>query len=414
MLLQVQVPQREKKLIMSNFPQLTSSRRVRKKSSLKRFWMTVGLVTTFSLNFVLMFKFFPPIASIIPFKRLHHQSIQTCPDFGCPIYPAELTDYLHELLDEHFVKNKLSLTSSSFDFGSDHFALLTQTGKSHFVNQDRAVLISPFHTAVTSNTEPSFLIGVFDGHGREGHVVANHIAHDFPQRLANELNTLSHKSTVDDSSIIKALNKTVVEVDIYGPPNFMLGGSTATIAFRRGSKLYIANTGDSQTAVVALPEASTIHRPPTPEDAVIIYKTRQDKPDLPDEYARISALNGTIYIDPQSHDSRVIVRSNAAREDIMLAMSRSLGDWEWKPVGVIAEPIIDVIDLNQHPHAFLIAASDGVWGMRRDQFFAKQFSESFYAGNRHPLHQCWQVIHSITPKLQEGYRDDMTAVVMKL
>lgn len=374
--------------------------------------MSLGLVTTFSLNFVFLFKFQPKKSPFIPSKGLEHQDIQSCPDFGCPIYAAELTDYLHELLDEMFVKNDGS-RGNSFDFGSDHFALLTQTGKSHFVNQDRAVLISPFHTAVTPNHETSFLIGVFDGHGRQGHIVANHIALDLPQRLADELNTLTH-DVVDDASIVKALNKTIVEVDIHGPPNFLLGGSTATIAFRRGSKLYVANTGDSQTVVVALPDTSTLERPLTPQDANIIFKTRADKPDLPDEYARISALNGTIHIDAQSHDSRVIVHSIAAREDIMLAMSRSLGDWEWKPVGVTAEPIIDIIDLNQHPHAFLIAASDGVWGMRRDQFFAQQFSESFHVGNRHPLYQCWQVLNTITPKFQQGYRDDMTAVVMKL
>lgn len=300
-----------------------------------------------------------------------------CPDFGCPIYPAELTPYLHELLEEIFINQT---RSNNFTFGSKNFALLTQRGQSHFLNQDRAVLISPFVTSATPQEEPSFLVGVFDGHGKQGHIVADYIARDLPERLAGELNSLPQ--IIDDQAIVKALNKSVVEVDIYAPPNFLLGGSTATITLRRGSKLFIANTGDSQTIVVSLPSATLLQRALSPEDATIVYQTRHDKAILPDEYARITALNGTIHINPKTNDSRVVVRSDAARDTIALAMSRSLGDWEWKAVGVTAEPIINIIDLTQYPNAFLIAASDGFFDMRRNQFYAKQFSESFFVDRK--------------------------------
>jgi serine/threonine protein phosphatase PrpC len=378
--------------------------------------MGLGLALTFSLNLILLYDFHPkknPISGIRLSLSKHFQSNVDrrgkgdCPDFGCPIYPAELTPYLHELLEEIFVSQT---RPNNFTFGGSNFALLTQTGKSHFLNQDRAVLISPFTTSATRE-EPSFLLGVFDGHGRQGHIVADYIARDLPERLAKELNSLTE---IDDQAIVKALNKTVVEVDIYAPPNFLLGGSTATVTLRRGSKLYIANTGDSQTMLVSLPNATLLGRSLTQEDATIEYITRHDKASLPDEYARITALNGTIHIDPKTNDSRVIVRSDAARETIMLAMSRSLGDWEWKAVGVTAEPIIDIIDLANYPNSFLIAASDGFFDMRRNQFYAKQFSESFHAGSLHPLFQSWEVFKKITPQVQKGYRDDMTAIVMKL
>lgn len=385
---------------------------LRRQNATARLCMGIGLGITFSLNFILLYHFYPTekTALIKQNLSLRHDTprahVDECFDFGCPLYPAELTPYLHQLLGEIFVNQT---RPSNFTFGSSTYALLTQTGKSHFVNQDRAVLVSPFKTAATNDDQPSFLVGLFDGHGEQGHIVADHIARELPQRLANELNSLSH---IDDHAIVKALNKSIVEVDVYAPPNFLLGGSTATITLRRGSKLYIANTGDSKTAVVSLP--GSLKRPLTPEDAELVYRTREDKATLPDEYARITALNGTIHINPHTNESRVVVYSVASRDTIALAMSRSLGDWEWKAVGVTAEPLIDIIDLNQYPNAFLITASDGVWGMRRDQFFAKQFSESFYVGNKHPLFQVWEVIKTITPKVQKGYRDDMTAIIMKL
>lgn len=393
---------------------MTSRPRRKLANTTARTWMGIGLSMTFALNFILLYDFRPrenQTSMMHSLSKLSSESnggqgkSEECPDFGCPIYPAELTPYLHELLEEIFVSQT---RPNTFSFGGSNFALLSQTGKSHFLNQDRAVLISPFTTAATPLREeiPSFLLGVFDGHGKQGHIVADYIARDLPERLAKELNSLSR---IDDEAIVKALNKTVVEVDIYAPPNFLLGGSTATITLRRGSKLFIANTGDSQTLLVALPNATVLGRPPT-----IVYQTRHDKATLPDEYARITALNGTIYINPKTNDSHVVVRSDAARDTIALAMSRSLGDWEWKPVGVTAEPIIDILDLTKYPNAFLIAASDGFLDMRRNQFYAEQFSESFYAGTKHPLFLSWEVFKKITPKVQKGYRDDMTAIVIKL
>eukprot|EP00521_Asterionellopsis_glacialis_P005763 CAMPEP_0195268586 /NCGR_PEP_ID=MMETSP0706-20130129/13271_1 /TAXON_ID=33640 /ORGANISM="Asterionellopsis glacialis, Strain CCMP134" /LENGTH=192 /DNA_ID=CAMNT_0040323551 /DNA_START=133 /DNA_END=711 /DNA_ORIENTATION=- len=144
--------------------------------------------------------------------------------------------------------------------------------------------------------------------------------------------------------------------------------------------------------------------------------TRLDKAHLPDEQSRIEELGGTIHIPPQNpQGSRVIVYSTADKathgEQIGLAMSRSIGDWEWKAVGVIAEPLVDVIHLPppsssswvlspveedkdedhnntttlesssssvQHEQLFILAASDGLWDTRpRPLFWAKQVSDYF-------------------------------------
>ncbi|KAL3938188.1 MAG: hypothetical protein SGBAC_006854 [Bacillariaceae sp.] len=158
------------------------------------------------------------------------------------------------------------------------------------------------------------------------------------------------------------------------------------------------------------------------QDVDIQYATRKDKAILPDERERIEKLGGKIHVNPNTNHSVVVVYSRAARDTIMLAMSRSIGDWEWKAVGVTAEPIVDVIDIKQlPPNSFLMAASDGVWDMRRKQFYGKQFGECFFpvagklgGGYVHPLAKGLEVFDTITPKVQKGYRDDMTAILLGL
>eukprot|EP00980_Cylindrotheca_fusiformis_P006220 scaffold1328_cov108-Cylindrotheca_fusiformis.AAC.10 len=291
-------------------------------------------------------------------------------------------------------------------------AIVTQQGASHRENQDRAVVIDPFLPLQSKSEDSSpFLVCIFDGHGKQGHIVASHILHEFPERLAEKLNALSSRPN-DDESIIRALNETFVEVDIYAPPNFLLGGSTGSVTLRIGSKLFIANTGDSKTIVYS--SHSNNDAKAGRNEASITYMTRSDKAIIPEEYARITGLGGNVHINPHNNNSAVVVYSVAQREAIMLGMSRSIGDWEWKPVGVTAEPLIDVVDLTEHPNSFLMAATDGVWEKRRKEWYGNQLLDSFHGGKTHPLAKCLEIFEKITPNAQKGYRDDMTAVVLEL
>jgi len=206
----------------------------------------------------------------------------------------------------------------------------------------------------------------------------------------------------------------------------------------------------------------------TPEGMIttVVYASRRDKANLPDERARIEGRGGKIHLNAKGFDPRVMVQSQVANETIGLAMSRCLGDWEWKAVGVIAEPIIDVLDLStvrRHRHrrqqlleeeeeedthtVFLIAASDGFFDLRAKEFYANQLAGSFLVdhddadrkyltdpqrkqgirlgnGNGHlgittkaefrPLFRLYDIIQRITPKVQTGYRDDITAILSRL
>ena len=119
-----------------------------------------------------------------------------------------------------------------------------------------------------------------------------------------------------------------------------------------------------------------------------------------------------------------------------LAMSRSIGDWDHGKVGVIAEPTVDVLDVDDvlrgddagggdRMEAFAVVGSDGLFDARQPQFVANHLSKSYFgeetevtgllAGDRdHPVVQCSKLIGIATPKDPTRYRDDITLLSLRL
>mmetsp|Transcript_28508 Transcript_28508/g.77180 ORF Transcript_28508/g.77180 Transcript_28508/m.77180 type:complete len:557 (+) Transcript_28508:157-1827(+) len=430
-----------------------------------------------------------------------------CPLYGCPIYPPELTDAkVNQTIRDALESSGFALGGSvpistpaskptSFEFAGKSFATLSQQGKSHVYNQDRAVFVPDFlsdllasttshwsASSTTTSSTQSFLACIFDGHGQLGHDVAQEIVEKFPLLLADKLtrglgekknkdddeeriaayrnairngdrgnrNNSTRKNPINEAILVnaadldrtdliiqKALNETFLEVNEQGTEHtFLLGGCTASVTLRWGSKLYVANAGDSQTILVSAAEnkaqKQAKQQQPKPIAAKLEYQTRRDKANQPGERARVEQLGGRVHVNAQGFDPRVIVYSKAAKDTIGLAMSRSLGDWEWKEVGVTAEPTIDVIDISklslslssQSSKVFLLVASDGFWDMRQLQFLAGLASASFVVPSHdetipdqkprklRPLFHMYDIIQRITPKIQQGYRDDITATIV--
>ena len=351
-----------------------------------------------------------------------------CPAYGCPIYPLEK--------DSEVVKQTLDKLATSAwptqkhppPFARPSGSTVTFQSNQHTFNQDRALIIRPFHTHQTAastsynNANESFLIAILDGHGVEGHIVADYVAKELPRLLASKLS--DRPGGQPDEWIQQQLNATFVQVNEEAPPNALRGGCTASVTLRIGPKVFFANAGDSRTILVA--SYASAETEINDKNTQIIYQTRLDKPHLPDEKARIEGLGGKIHIPPQHPmGSRVVVYSTAAipPEPIGLAMSRSLGDWEWKEVGVTAEPIVHVVDLSSLPQQkeqqqqlFVVAASDGLWDLRpRPEFFAKQFASAFVPqpkGQRNNLLQkCVDIIDQLIPSNPAWYRDDISVIV---
>eukprot|EP00531_Pseudo-nitzschia_arenysensis_P010331 CAMPEP_0116142460 /NCGR_PEP_ID=MMETSP0329-20121206/14922_1 /TAXON_ID=697910 /ORGANISM="Pseudo-nitzschia arenysensis, Strain B593" /LENGTH=439 /DNA_ID=CAMNT_0003637701 /DNA_START=10 /DNA_END=1326 /DNA_ORIENTATION=+ len=219
------------------------------------------------------------------------------------------------------------------------------------INQDRALIVSPFNIiADPSKSQPvAQLLGVFDGHGRGGEKTSQYAVDHVPSLLAAKLASVIDQENVEsysEAQVIEALKETFDEVD-KNDPSLGSAGCTATLVLRLGQKLFIANAGDSVSFVGVYFAGKSVSETESPHENVqIMFQSREDKPDLPEERARIIAAGGYVNI-PKSSSGDVprayyIDANRKARYG--LAMSRSLGDW--KVPGVIAEPIVDVLDLS--------------------------------------------------------------------
>jgi protein phosphatase 2C family protein 2/3 len=94
-------------------------------------------------------------------------------------------------------------------------------------------------------------------------------------------------------------------------------------------------------------------------------------------------------------------------------MARSIGDHAVKSVGVIAEPVVYFHDLKENDN-FLIVATDGVWEFISSAEAVKIISKHLHKG---ATKACQVLIETAAAKWhdEEGdYRDDITAMVVRL
>eukprot|EP00736_Rhodelphis_marinus_P001046 Rmarinus@m.5653 len=178
------------------------------------------------------------------------------------------------------------------------------------------------------------LFGVFDGHG--GIHAANYACERIPQSLE------SNPELYEDPS--NALHFAIAESDrqfcSYARSMGLPDGTTALVAYIDGKDVYVANVGDSRAVLCSGGQAKAL--------------SRDHKPELPDEYARISALGGTVRFAGGCH-----------RVNGRLAMSRAIGDAHLKPI-VTATPEIVTHRLGEEDE-FLILACDGLWDVVENQ-----------------------------------------------
>ena len=326
------------------------------------------------------------------------------------------------------------------------------------INQDRAMVISPYYVGegekVNQSTErsrrkrstidekkqqqqqpSSQLLGVFDGHARLGEKVSEYAVSELPNVLAAKLDKIVPKD--DPEQVKEAIIDTFIEVDKTAPAE-VSGGCTASVILRRGSKLYVANAGDSRSFVVVY-RAST-------QSVEIIYISREDKPHLPDERKRVEESGGEVYLPPLG-TSRVLYTDPDSGLQSGLAMSRSIGDWEVGKTGVIPDPLVEIIDIDQvvesqlirdclipeedesmnascydskdDVHIFAVSATDGLMDFASSEVIAQAVAFSLYhKDGPHLLSALEQLIYMAAGGWERAkagrYRDDICVCVAEI
>jgi len=257
---------------------------------------------------------------------------------------------------------------------------------------------------LTVSTGGDAIIGVYDGHGQNGH----HVSKFIKERLALELGKLGDSELGDESTAAReftAAHHRANEALKKSGIDCSLSGSTAVTCLKRGRRLLVSNVGDSRAVLGQADAAGRIRAKDLSVD---------QKPDAPSERARIEGGGGHVHpsIVPGAGfvgPARVWDPSHR----FGLACSRSLGDTVYygpNRSGVIADPEVTTHRLNVNDK-FVILGSDGVWDR-----VSSQEAVDLARGCK----DVEQASERITQVARERWRqcgpgaDDITAVVVGL
>lgn len=218
----------------------------------------------------------------------------------------------------------------------------TVQGRPKKFNQD-SFLVYPYVQRKTN----SYLFGVFDGHGSNGHEVSQFIKILVGKSIEEALN-----DTFDPPFSMKtAIEKVCTSLD-SASIDCTNSGTTLTMLHIGNDVLTLANIGDSRAVL-----GKRIN-----ENWVPCQLTTDHKPSLPSEKVRILKANGRVM--PCINADRQRVGPDrvwlATESTPGLAMSRSIGDKIAKRVGVINDPEITTLRLSEEDK-FIVLATDGVW-----------------------------------------------------
>ncbi|XP_029950222.1 protein phosphatase Mn(2+)-dependent 1K [Salarias fasciatus] len=186
---------------------------------------------------------------------------------------------------------------------------------------------------VSQLTDSILYFAVFDGHGGSE-------AADFCEKY---LEKFIKDFVADEDNLELVLTKTFLEVDkalakhLHFSPNAMNAGTTATVALLRdGIELVVGSVGDSRAMLCRKGKALKL--------------TVDHTPERKDEKERIKKSGG------------FITWNSLGQPNVngRLAMTRSIGDFDLKKMGVIAEPETKRIMLHHSHDSFLALTTDGV------------------------------------------------------
>ncbi|KAK7321604.1 hypothetical protein VNO77_32414 [Canavalia gladiata] len=276
---------------------------------------------------------------------------------------------IHGIPEEVHDGNVTVFEASNFQNGNHRLYSVYSKGGTKGINQDAASLSQGY------GMEDGTFCGVYDGHGRNGHIVSKIVNSRLSSLILSQKNVLEkfddtieidddntshHVDKMKEDLVLKNFHKWKQaitnafrvmdkEVKLQGNLDCSCSGTTAVIVIKQGEGLVIANLGDSRAVL------GTIYD----EELIATQLTTDLKPGLPREAERIRRCNGCVYaLEEEPQIERVWLPNN--KNSPGLAMSRAFGDFLLKDHGVIAIPHISYHPLTSSDQ-FIVLATDGVW-----------------------------------------------------
>jgi serine/threonine protein phosphatase PrpC len=298
-------------------------------------------------------------------------------------------------------------------------------------NQDRAIIIHPQReVSIISNfTKDDFFIGIFDGHGTNGHLISEYVSKhlfDTIKTMYFNLHTKQgfgmqdaiEKSFAELQTQIISLKSDTKQSFLSDVPSDPLlaqqSGCTASIFMRLGDSIYSANVGDSSSLIGVYSK--------TEQKSHIVFRNRKDKPHLPSEKKRIEAHGGLVIPPRMIGGQHVSSRAFNVEHHVGFAMSRVFGDLDAQSIGVSAEPIVQVLSIesirskfNNEDIMFALVMSDGLVEYVKEQDVIDELGKALSDQDNLDAKGMMDVLQDIIMKsskswlnIDMGYRDDIS------
>ena len=260
------------------------------------------------------------------------------------------------------------------------------------------------------------IFGVLDGHGENGHFASKFVKSFIINQIKshplikNEKDPKKIYSTIISDGY-QILANIYLDADVkiqHQDFDCSRSGTTCIIIIQLLEHIICANTGDSR-AIIVFDQDSNLFKSK-------IYPLSYDcKPELPNEKKRIEESGGVVekayYSDDEDGEFSGPYRVWAKGEDFPgLAMSRSIGDFDAKKVGVIPNPQIVEYKIDKSSKYFVIA-SDGIWEFISNEECMK-IANQYYLRND-CLGLCRELSKLATElwDINDIIRDDITIIV---
>ena len=259
--------------------------------------------------------------------------------------PKNEENYMNKMNRGYSYKNLNNINNYNKKYKIADFGYYTMAGtNAYFIpktNQDSYLIKSE----KTNTNEIEYTFGVFDGHGLQGHFVSQAIKQFF-------MNTSYFDFSTNQMilSVFSSLSSTINNSKYFDSVD---SGSTVILVHITPKKIIAMNCGDSRAILVTKRNNNLNKR-----NNYFIELSRDHKPDLPEERARIEQSGGRIDKIYGMGPYRVWFKN----EDFPgLAMSRSIGDRLAHRVGVSDIPEIKEFNIEENSPLAVVLASDGVW-----------------------------------------------------
>ena len=256
------------------------------------------------------------------------------------------------------VKNKkIQLEQKNIkDYSSSSLAGKNELGETK-TNQDSYLILTNINNFTNYN-----IFSIFDGHGKDGHLVSQFLVSYFSDFFKNNPQILKCKSEMqllnlfidsDFKFLRDAVKNSEKQLSLEEDINSKNSGSTLCILILIYTKMICINVGDSR-AILSMTEIFRNE---------IKFLSEDHKPSLKKEQERIKKCGGyverIIYEDGSVDDTYRVWNSPLLKYP-GLAISRSIGDTDMTKLGVVSDPDFCIKTLKKEMN-FAVIASDGIW-----------------------------------------------------